>query len=86
MPEISRFYGIIVRMFYDDHPPPHFHAAYQGDEVEIEIETLAVSRGKIARRAMALLLEWAAMHRDELRAAWELASRNREPSKIDPLD
>ena len=86
MPEISRFYGIIVRMFYGDHPPPHFHAAYQGDDVEIEIGTLASRRGKMARRAMALVLEWAAMHRDELQTAWELASRNEEPPRIEPLD
>jgi hypothetical protein len=74
MPELSRFYGIIIRMFYGDHAPPHFHAVYQGEEVQINIETLA------------LALEWAALHRDELRQAWEQASHNQEPSKIQPLD
>jgi len=86
MPELSRFYGIIVRMFYGDHPPPHFHAAYQGEEVQVNIETLEVIRGKIRRRALVLVLEWAALHRNELRSAWSLASRNQAPDKIEPLD
>lgn len=86
MPELSRFYGIIVRMFYGDHSPPHFHAVYQGEEVQINIETLAVMNGSMPRRALALVLEWAALHRDELRQAWDLASQNQEPSKIEPLD
>ena len=86
MPELSRFYGIIVRMFYGDHPPPHFHAAYQGEEIKININTLEVIEGKMSRRAQALVLEWAALHRDELRQAWEAASANKEPSKIAPLE
>jgi hypothetical protein len=86
MPELSRFYGIIVRMFYDDHPPPHFHAAYQGEEVQVNLETLEVMKGRIRRRALVLVLEWAALHRDELRRAWAQASRNEEPDKIEPLD
>jgi len=86
MPELSRFYGIIIRMFYDDHPPPHFHAVYQGEQIQIKIEILAVMNGSMRRRALALVLEWAALHRDELRQAWEQASHNQEPSKIAPLD
>jgi hypothetical protein len=86
MPELSRFYGIIIRMFYGDHPPPHFHAAYQGEVVQINIETLEVMKGAIRRRALVLVLEWAALHRDELRRAWDLASLNQEPDKIPPLD
>jgi len=86
MPELSRFYGIIIRMFYDDHPPPHFHAAYQGEEVQVNLETLEVMTGQIRRRALALVLEWSLLHRDELRHAWEMASRNQEPDKIEPLD
>jgi hypothetical protein len=86
MPELSHFYGIIIRMFYGDHAPPHFHAVYQGEEVQISIETLAVVNGGMRRRALVLVLEWAALHRDELRQAWEQASRNQEPSKIPPLD
>lgn len=86
MPELSRFYGIIIRMFYDDHPPPHFHAAYQGEEVQVNLETLEVIKGQIRRRALALVLEWGVLHQDELRRAWEIASRNEEPDKIEPLE
>ena len=75
-----------MRMFYDDHPPPHFHAAYQGEEVQVNIETLEVMKGRIRRRALVLVLEWAALHRDELRRAWDVTSRNQEPDKIEPLD
>jgi hypothetical protein len=73
-------------MYYGDHAPPHFHAVYQGEEVQINIETLAVMNGEMRRRALALVLEWAALHRGELRQAWEQASRNQEPSEIQPLD
>jgi hypothetical protein len=58
MPELSRFYGIIIRMFYGDHAPPHFHAVYQGEQVQINIETLAVMNGSMRRRALMLVLEY----------------------------
>jgi len=86
MPELSRFYGIIIRMFYGDHPPPHFHAVYQDDEIKVNIDTLEVIEGSMKRRAQALVLEWAALHRAELRRAWELASTNQETFKIAPLE
>jgi hypothetical protein len=86
VPELSRFYGIIIRMFYGDHPPPHFHAVYQGEQVQVDINTLEVIEGHMSRRALALVLEWAALHRAELRQAWEQASTNQEPSKIPPLE
>jgi len=86
VPELSRFYGIIIRMFYGDHPPPHFHAVYQGEQVQVNIHTLEVIEGQMSRRALALVLEWAALHRGELRQAWEQASTNQEPSKIPPLE
>lgn len=86
MPELSRFYGIIIRMFYDDHPPPHFHAVYEGEQAQISIDTFEVTEGSIKRRALALVMEWAAAHRDELRRAWELARQNQEPGKIKPLE
>jgi hypothetical protein len=86
MPELSRFYGIIIRMFYGNHAPPHFHAAYQGEEVQVNIETLEVITGRISRRALAFVLEWASLHREELRRAWAAAAHNQEPDKIAPLD
>jgi hypothetical protein len=86
MPELSRFYGIIIRMFYGDHSPPHFHAVYQDEQIQVNIESLEVMEGRMSRRAVALILEWAALHRQELRQAWVLASSNQEPSKIAPLE
>ena len=65
MPELCRFFGIIIRMYYNDHDPPHFHAVYGEDEVLIEIDTLALVRGELPRRALALVIEWAVLHRDE---------------------
>jgi len=57
MPEVSRFFGIIIRIFFNDHQPPHFHAVYGEHETLIEIETLAVYRGELPRRALLLSLE-----------------------------
>ena len=86
MPELSGFYGIIIRMFHGDHAPPHFHAVYQGEEIKVNINTLELMEGDMTRRAQALVLEWAALHRTELRQAWEFASTNKQPSKIAPLE
>ena len=86
MPELSRFYGIIIRMFYGDHAPPHFHAVYQGEHIQVNINTLEVMEGDMRRRARMLVLECAALHGPELRQAWEAASQNQEPSKIAPLE
>jgi hypothetical protein len=86
MPEVSRFFGIAIRLYYNDHQPAHFHAVYGEHEALIEIETLAVIRGELPRRALALVLEWAAMHRQELRADWEMARQGSTPSPIAPLD
>ena len=86
MPEISRFFGIIVRMYYNEHVPPHFHAQYGENQVEIAIETLEVLKGKLPNRVLGLVLEWAALHRNELRADWERA-RNEQPLEyIQPLE
>ena len=73
MPCVSDFYGIAIYMYYSDHAPPHFHAEYAGDEVEIEIRTLAVLRGDLKRRAMGLVLEWAAARQHELMDDWNRA-------------
>ncbi len=86
MPEISRFYGIVIRMFYNDHFPPHFHAEYGGYEALIDINTLAVVAGKLPPRALGLVMEWASYHQNELKSDWEKA-RNLEPlDKIAPLE
>ena len=73
MPRISYFFGIVVTMYYNDHSPPHFHATYGDEEATVAIETLELVWGNLPNRAMAMVLEWAATHRDELRANWERA-------------
>ena len=85
MPEISRFFGIIIAMFYDDHNPPHFHARYGKDSVAIGIDSLRVLEGHISHRALGLVMEWASQHREELLSDWELAKQNESPKKIPPL-
>ncbi|NCO41239.1 MAG: transcriptional regulator [Armatimonadetes bacterium CG_4_10_14_3_um_filter_66_18] len=85
MPEISRFYGIIIALFYDEHNPPHFHACYGGDKVAIEIRSLRVLEGRIPPRALGLVMEWASQHQGELLEDWELARSDQPPSKIAPL-
>jgi hypothetical protein len=85
MPELSRFYGIVIKMYFGDHAPPHFHAEYAEAKVLINIETLAVFAGRLPPRALGLVTEWAALHQDELLGAWERASRLESAGKIDPL-
>jgi hypothetical protein len=85
MPEISRFFGIIIAMFYDDHNPPHFHARYGKDGVAIEITSLRVLEGRIPARALGLIMEWTLRHQKELLQDWNLAKNNRPLKKIAPL-
>jgi hypothetical protein len=86
MPTISMFYGILIRMYWNDHAPPHFHVEYGEYRAQYLIETLALSRGQLPRRAHALVLEWAAMHRNELMEDWELCELKQQPKMISPLD
>lgn len=85
MPTISRFYGIVIRMYFADHPPPHFHAVYSGEEAVIGIESGDVLRGSLPERALRLVREWALIHRAELLANWERAQVPEQPLPIDPL-
>ena len=85
MPTISTFYGIVIQMFWRDHNPPHFHAAYSGDQVVIDSRTLEIVSGDISRRALPMVLEWALSHRSELLQNWELCQRKQRPNRIDPL-
>ncbi len=85
MPAICTFYGIVIRMFFNDHAPPHFHAQYGEFKMEIGIETLQVLGGKLPPRALSLVLEWAAAHRAELLADWELCRQHQQPRPIAPL-
>ncbi len=85
MPEISRFYGIVVRMFFNDHAPPHFHAVYGDGSAVIAIESLAVLEGRLTPRALGLVTEWAALHQSELLERWSQARRYEPLDRIDPL-
>ena len=85
MPTISSFYGILIQMFWGDHAPPHFHVLYAEHEAVINIATLEVIKGSIPKRALALVLEWASMHRTELLEDWKLCEMNQSPKKISPL-
>jgi hypothetical protein len=86
MPEISRFFGIVIKMYFNDHMPPHFHAEYGEHIAELSIDTLEVLRGYLPNRVLGLVLEWAAIHRNELRTNW-LSARTKEPlSPIAPLE
>jgi hypothetical protein len=85
MPEVSRFFGIIIRMYFGDHNPPHFHAIYQDSTAEYNIHTLEVIRGKLPNRAHSLVLEWASLHRGELFEDWLLATEMKEIKPIAPL-
>jgi hypothetical protein len=85
MPEISRFYGIVIRMYWRDHNPPHVHAEYSGHEALIDVRGRATVSGWLPARALNLVTEWAALHEEELLALWEKA-RSLEPlQRVDPL-
>ena len=85
MPEISRFYGIVIRMYFNDHNPPHFHAYYSGCEAVINIRTLAVISGRLPGRALGLVAEWASIHTEELLELCHKARDCQQLDKIDPL-
>ncbi len=85
MPTLSRFYGIVIGMFFDEHAPPHFHARYAEYEASIDIRNFSVLRGSLPPKALSLVVEWAAIHQKELMADWDLAMKHEELRSIDPL-
>lgn len=85
MPEISRFYGIVIQIYFGDHLPRHFHARYGGSSAKVEIDSLSIVDGKLPARALALVTEWATLHQQELRDAFDRAANMQPPGKIDPL-
>jgi hypothetical protein len=86
MPEISRFLGIIITMYYSEHNPPHFHARYGSQSAEIAIQTLSVIAGRLPPRVLGLVTEWAALHHDELLEDWDLARQQAQLKHIAPLE
>lgn len=71
MPIISFFFGIVIRMYFDDHPPPHFHASYQGFEAFVRIDDGEVMHGSLPNKAARIVRQWALDHRTELMANWQ---------------
>jgi len=85
LPKISEFFGIAIYIYWREHPPPHFHARYAGDEVLISIDDLSVLEGSVSPRALGLIIEWATLHQNELLTAWADAEALRPLGKIEPL-
>ncbi len=86
MPEISRFFGILISINYNDHAPPHFHVRYGDGQAAIRIADFAVMAGHLSPRALALTVEWAAQHQQELLQDWELARSGQALKPIAPLE
>lgn len=86
MPIISYFFGIYIKMFFNEHNPPHFHAEYEGNEVEINIQTGEVVSGSLSPRALRFIEEWRQQYINELMEDWELARSKQLPKKIKPLE
>lgn len=85
MPKISEFFGIAIYVYYREHMPPHFHAIYGDEEALIAIGDLSVITGRLTPRALGLVIEWATLHRKELRAVWAQAVAHKPLNKIKPL-
>ena len=85
MPELSRFFGIVIYMNWREHPPAHFHAVYGEHEALITLDGKVYS-GALPSRALSLVREWLALHRDDLALNWELAMSRKPLNMIDPLE
>ena len=85
MPVLSIFYGIVITVYWSDHPPPHVHARYAEHEAQIDIWTAAAIAGSLPKRAQAMVIEWTREHRSELMEAWRAASAGDQPARIAPL-
>lgn len=85
MPTISFFYGLVIRMYFNDHAPPHFHVEYAEFKATVEIHSLVIPTGKLPRRAQMLVLDWAELHQAELLEDWQLCMNKQQPRQIAPL-
>ena len=86
MPEISRFLGMIIAMYYKEHNPPHFHVRYNEFKATISINDLSLLEGKLPPKVMGLIIEWASINQKALIEDWELAKKFQELKKIPPLE
>jgi phosphomannomutase len=85
MPEISRFFGIVIRMYFDEHEPAHFHARYGKHIVAIRIDDLGLMAGSLPPRVLGMVFEWGTLHRSELLENWQLLRASQPPRRIEPL-
>lgn len=85
MPEISRFLGIVIKMFFDEHNPPHFHATYGSYSAAISIDSLKILEGSLPPRILGLVAEWATEHKKELENNWKRREKGLDLKKIKPL-
>lgn len=85
MPEISRFLGISIRMYRDDHLPPHFHAIYNEFSAQVSIHNPAIINGKLPPRVLGYVIEWASLHEADLNRCWAAARTDQPIGKIEPL-
>jgi hypothetical protein len=86
MPEISRFLGIVIAMFYNDHEPPHFHVRYGDRRAIVALDTLVLLEGSLPPRVLGLVMEWAALHKMELTENWNRARRQIPLNAVEPLE
>ena len=85
MPEICRFLGVVIQMFFDDHSPPHFHATYGDDEASFSIDSLEVLEGRLPPRVKGLVIEWASLNQEKLKENWSSLRKDEKFKKIKPL-
>src|SRR5258708_300996 len=86
MPEVSRFFGIVIRMYFDEHDPPHFHAIFAGRELQVGIDPIALLEGKLPNRAESMVIEWAARHQLSLMRNWNRLRNSQPAERIEPLE
>lgn len=86
MPEISRFFGVVITMHYADHAPPHFHARYGAHRASISLHPLRLFQGSLPPRALGFVIEWATLHQAELMNDWALARERKPLQPLDPLE
>ena len=85
MPEISRFYGVVIKMYFNEHNPPHFHAEYGEYEALIDINSMGIVSGKLPSRVLGMVVEWASMNQSQLKQEWNKARNMEALGKISPL-
>jgi hypothetical protein len=86
MPEISRFFGVVISMLYRDHVPPHFYVRYGGRRARFALGPVRLLEGRLSPRVIGLIMEWALLHEDELLEDWDLAQHDRPLKPIEPLE